>query len=98
MFSDDEGSDFGKESSQSDDAEDQDYDPVNDTVATFDKKKGDDKWIGRRVVKTFGSAGDFEGIVYGVDADENKKGYRLFLIHYFDDDDGESMWPEELHR
>ena len=62
------------------------------------KKKGDDKWIGRRVVKTFGSAGDFEGIVYGVDADENKKGYRLFLIHYFDDDDGESMWPEELHR
>ena len=62
------------------------------------KKKGDDKWIGRRVVKKFGSAGDFEGIVYGVDADENKKGYRLFLIHYFDDDDGESMWPEELHR
>ena len=62
------------------------------------KKRGDNNWIGRRVVKNFGSAGDFEGVVYGVDEDEARKDYRLFLVYYFDDEDAETMWPEELDR
>ena len=55
--------------------------------------------MGRRVCKTFGEHGDFDGIVYAVDEDEDNEGYRLFLVHYFDDpNDGETMWPEELNR
>ena len=76
--------------------EDEKYDPENEV---FDKKKGEDNWVGRRIIKSFGAAGEFEGIVYAVDNDDNKKGYRLFLMYYFEDpDDGESMWPEELYR
>ena len=63
------------------------------------KKKGEDKWVGRRIIKTFGDHGDFEGVVYAVDDDANKPGYRLFAVHYFEDpDDGELMWPEELFQ
>ena len=36
--------------------------------------------------------------MYGVDEDKNTKGYRLFLVHYFDDEDVETMWAEELNR
>ena len=61
------------------------------------KKKGDDDWVGRRIMKTFGDQGNFCGIIYGVDNDAVSKDYRLFLVHYFDDpDDGEDMWPEEV--
>ena len=28
---------------------------------------------------------DFAGIVYGADADADNKGFRLFLVYYFDD-------------
>ena len=98
MLSDDEGSDFDEDIQEDDaDNEDQQYDPTDQTPA-FDQKRGKDEWIGRRIVKNFGSAGDFEGVVYGVDDDNKNKGYRLFLVHYFDDEDAETMWPEELDR
>ena len=93
FLSDEEGSDF-QEDSEGDD--DEKCDPSS--TKTFDQKRGKDEWIGRRVVKNFGSAGDFEGVVVGVDQDKNKKGYRLFLVYYFDDEDSETMWPEELNR
>ena len=98
--SDDEGSDFGEETSTSNsDCSDEDYDPATSGAPAFDKKKGEDNWVGRRVVKTFGEHGDFDGIVFAVDDDANKPGYRLFAVHYFDDpDDGEEMWPEELFQ
>ena len=82
MFSDDEGSDFDEDSRGDCVDEDEEYDPCSKTD-TFDKKRGKDEWIGRRVVKNFGSAGDFAGIVYGVDEDKANKGYRLFLVYYF---------------
>lgn len=75
------------------------YDPVHQITPEFDKKTGKDEWVGRRIVKSFDDHGDFEGVIYGVDTDVNKKGYRLFLVHYFDDpDDGEAMWTEEVFR
>ena len=99
LRSDDEGSDYDEDLSGEVSVEDADYDPEAGNANAFDYRKGDDNWIGRRVVKTFGEHGDFEGIVYAVDDDENKTGFRLFLVHYFDDpDDGEGMWPVELSR
>ena len=97
LFSDDEGSDLDEDVQEDCPNEDEEYDPSKKTDA-FDKKRGDNNWIGRRVVKNFGSAGDFEGVVYGVDEDEARKDYRLFLVYYFDDEDAETMWPEELDR
>ena len=44
------------------------------------------------VLKSFGDHGNFEGIVHAVDDDNDNEGYRLFLVHYFEDpDDTESM-------
>ena len=87
---------MGEADEQSDEV-DAAYDPETDAQPSFDKKKGKDNWVGRRVIKSFGEHGNFCGIVYGVDTDEKSEGYRLFMVHYFDDpDDGESMWPEEL--
>ena len=95
-MSNDEDSDFSDEEYQ-DDSDDESYDASIEGMPKYDSKRGEDSWVGRRIVKTFGMHGDFEGIVYGVDADANKKGYRLFLIHYFEDpDDGEAMWSNEL--
>ena len=97
--SDDEGSDFEKlDSDESNDEECEAYEAdVEAAEQTYDKKLGDDAWVGRRIVKTFGQHGDFDGIVYNVDTDTNKPDHRLFLVHYFEDpDDAESMWPEEL--
>ena len=48
-------------------------------------------------LRRFGEHDNFCGRVHGVDDDNKNKGYRLFLMHYFDDpDDGETMWTEEL--
>ena len=89
LMSDLDGSDFS--SSEESDEENEDYDAAS-TSAKFDFKRGEDKWIGRRICKVFGVHDEFEGIVYGVDVDENKPDHRLFLVHYFEDpDDGESM-------
>ena len=94
LFSDDDGSDTEEDLS----AEDESYDAQIATIP-FNTKRGEDKWVGRRVCKVFPGHGDFEGIIYGVDEDDSAKGYRLFLVYYFDDaDDGESMWPEEVIR
>ena len=101
MFSDDEDDSDVDEILAEIDVEhsDEEYDAENQGRPVFDRAKGDDNWVGRRIIKSFGDAGDFEGVVYAVDDDINRKGYRLFLVHYFDDpDDGESMWPEELYR
>ena len=97
LLIDDEGSDFDKDDSTNLDDVDETYDPANEGNPTFDLNQGDDKWMGSRIVKNSGELGDFEGIVYSIDDDENKAGYRLFFVYYFDDpEDGESMWPEEL--
>jgi hypothetical protein len=98
--SDDEGSDYAELSElEVSEDDDESYDPTVEPEGFFDKKKGKDDWVGRRVCKTFGEHGNFDGIVYTVDDDEENAGYRLFLVHYFDDpDDGEGMWPEELNR
>ena len=97
--SDDEGSDCEAENDSSSDDSDESYDAASHAVPVFDKQKGEDNWVGRRIVKTFGEHGDFDGIVFAVDDDANKPGYRLFAVHYFDDpDDGEEMWPEELFQ
>ena len=97
---DDEGSDFAEVDEElCSEHSDESYDAQSGESDSFDKKKGEDDWVGRRVVKTFGHHGDFEGVVYAVDNDKNKSGYRLFAVYYFDDpDDGETMWPEELFR
>ena len=66
---------------------------------TMTKKRGKDSCLGCHITKTFGQHGDFDGIVYAIDDDVDNPGYRLFLVHYFEDpDDGEAMWPEELVR
>ena len=100
--SDSEGSDFEDDTLEEleiSDDEGETYDAINEGQEKYDERKGKDSWVGRRIVKTFGEHGDFEGIVYGVDTDANKPGYRLFMVHYFDDpEDGEEMWPEELVR
>ena len=76
---------------------DETYDAANEQLPKYDLKRGQDSWVGRRIVKSFANHGDFEGIVYAVDDDDRNKDYRLFLVHYFEDpDDGESMWPKEL--
>lgn len=97
---DDEASDFDEANDAATfDDSDEPYDAESSVIPTFDKQKGQDNWVGRRVVKTFGDHGDFDGIVFAVDDDANKKGYRLFAVHYFDDpDDGEEMWPEEVFQ
>ena len=80
LLSDDEGSDFDEDNSSADDV-DETYDPASEGNPAFDKKQGDEKWLGRRVVKSFGELGDFEGIVYTIDDDANKIGYRLFFVY-----------------
>ena len=92
----DEGSDSLDEADSGEEV-DMAYDPSTVAAPTFNKKWGEDDWIGRRVIKSFGEHGNFCGIVYGADKDENTADYRLFLVHYFDDPgDPECMWPEEL--
>ena len=89
------------DSSGSDTEESGEGDEYNTSVtpARFDSLRGCDDWLGRRVCKVFEGHGDFEGIIYAVDDDENKPGYRLFSVYYFEDpDDQESMWPEEVVR
>ena len=94
-MSDSEGTDFAEGDSASE--QDEAYDATKERTPKYDCKRGEDNWVGRRVVKSFGEHGDFEGIVYGADEDTDNKGYRLFLVHYFDDpEDPESMWPNEL--
>ena len=98
ILSDDDGSDFSEDECSSKDEQDELYDATAESIQ-FNKKLGDDKWVGRRVCKVFPDHGQFEGIVYSVDDDSSNPGYRLFMMHYFEDpNDGESMWPEELAR
>ena len=98
LFDDNEGSDFDNSSADETEAEDEEYNPAQ-VDATFDKMKGDKDWLGRRVCKTFGEQGDFDGIIYAIDDDEDNAGYKLYMVHYFEDpNDGESMWPEEVNR
>ena len=98
LFEDSEGSDFANSSGEETSAEDEEYNAAAPSK-TFDKRKGEKDWLGRRICKSFGENGDFDGIVYAIDDDEDNPGYKLFLVHYFDDpDDGECMWPEELNR
>ena len=97
LQSDSEGSDDAEGESLTD--LDEEYDAVKEQLPKYDCKRDEDNWVGRRVLKTFGEHGDFEGIVYAVDDDNDNAGYRLFLVYYFDDpDDVESMWPNELMR
>ena len=97
MASDCEGSDFAEGSDITD--EDEKYDAEKERLPKYDHKRGEENWVGRRVLKSFGDHGNFEGIVYAFDNDNDNEGYRLFLVHYFDDpDDTESMWPNELMR
>ena len=93
----DEGSDSLDEADEQEEEIDASYDPATEVTPSFNRKWREDNWIGRRVIKSFGDHGNFCGIVYGADKDDNNGEYRLFMVHYFDDpDDGESMWPEEL--
>ena len=97
MASDFEGSDFAWGSDESN--EDEEHDAVKERFPKFDCKRGEDNWVGRRVLKSFGDHDNFEGIVCAVDDDNDNEDYRLFLVHYFEDpDDTESMWPNELMR
>ena len=90
LSSDDEGSGPEEDSSGSSDGEE--YNPATEGVSIYDEKRGKDSWLGRRIVKTFGDHGDFEGIIYAIDEDMNNEGHRLFCVYYFEDpDDGESM-------
>ena len=73
----------------------EEYDPA-DSTDPYDKKQGEDSWIGRRVCKTFGELGQFIGIIYKARKDRNKKGHRLFAIYYFDDHSFEELWPTEI--
>ena len=75
------------------------YNAVKEGAPKYDSKLGKDSWLGRRVLKTFGDHGDFEGIVFAIDEDAHNPDHRLFCVHYFDDpEDGESMWPDELFQ
>ena len=99
LFSDSEGSDLDEDEfvNNEEGAEDESYDASTESLPAFDQKKGNVNWVGRRLIKSFGEHDNFCGIVHGMNDDKKSKGYRLFLIHYFDDpDDGEAMWPEEL--
>ena len=94
----DEGSDSLDEADSGEEV-DASYDPVTESAPTFNKKWGEDSWIDRRVIKSFGEHGNFCDIVHthGADKDENNATHRLFMVNYFDDpDDVEYMWSEEL--
>lgn len=97
LFSDDDGSDIQEECVPVE--QEEEYNPAKEGVAPYDNKRGEDNWLGRRILKTFGDHGDFEGIIYAIDDDANNEGYRLFAVHYFNDpDDGEAMWPDEVFQ
>ena len=97
LQTDDEGSDF-EDNESSNEEECEAYEADAETAqAKYDKQRGEDCWVGRRIVKTFDQHGDFDGIVYDVDQDAKDSRRRLFMVYYFEDpDDQESMWPEEL--
>ena len=59
--SDDEGSDCEAESDSSSDGNDESYDVTSHHHVTpvFDKQKGEDNWVGHRIMKTFVEHGDF---------------------------------------
>ena len=102
LQSDEEGSDLDDEIF--DDAKDTNEHVESESAAAvydYDRKRGDEKWIGRRIIKHFDALGDFEGVV--VDHKEDRRttrttGYRKFEIYYFEDNTIESMWPDELAR
>ena len=97
LFSDDDGSDPEEDSGSS--GEEEEYNAASEGVPKYDRKRGKDSWLGRRILKTFGEHGDFEGIIYAIDDDKDNKGYRLFSVHYFaDPEDGECMWPIEVFQ
>ena len=98
LVSDSDGSESSSDSSSSDESEDDEYYDASATKKIrYDKLRGQDSWIGRRICKVFGNHGEFDGIIYAVDDDHNNPGYRLFMVHYFEDpDDAESMWPKEV--
>ena len=97
LFSDEEqsGSDLEDESLDEDDSDAKIYDPAASNTP-YDKKQGDDAWIGRRVRKNFGELGAYTGVVYKARKDRNKPAYRLFAIYYFDDNTFEEVWPKEI--
>ena len=99
LFSDDDGSQSDEDLCEEDlggSKDEEEYDAAKDSE-TYDKKRGNLKWVGRRICKVFGSQGGFEGIVFAADEDADRNGYKLFRVHYFEDPgDGESMWAEEL--
>jgi len=63
----------------------------------FDRRRGNDSWIGRAIKKNFGSLGFFTGRVDGVDDHAKRKGHRLFHITYSDGDD-EWIEVDELSK
>ena len=98
LVSDDDGSASSSDSSSDSESEDDEYYDASATKKIrYDKLRGQDSWIGRRICKVFENHGEFDGIIYAVDDDHNNPGYRLFMVHYFEDpDDAESMWPQEV--
>jgi hypothetical protein len=65
------------------------------------RKQGDEKWVGRRIIKHFDGLADFEGVVFSHKQDRRTTrtiGYRKFEVYYYEDHTIESMWPDELAR
>ena len=53
----------------------------------YNRIRGEDRWIGRKVKKHFEGFGIFNGIIDAADEDEDVNGHRIFHITYVDGDD-----------
>lgn len=57
----------------------------------YDRIRGEDHWIGRKVKKYFEGHGTFNGSVDAVDEDKDENGHRVFHVAY---EDGDEEWLE----
>ena len=99
LFSDSEGSDLDEDEfvNNEEGAEDESYDASTESLPAFDQIKetligwtDDESKVTESTVIFVTQCVEWTMI-------KKSKGYRLFLVHYFDDpDDGKAMWPEEL--
>lgn len=63
------------------------------TVLTFDKERGEDEWVGRRIARSFPGHGYFTGVVTKVKAWKRRS--RLFHVVYKDGDE-EDLCAKEV--
>ena len=62
---------------------------------SFNRIRGEDRWIGRKVKKYFEGHDNFNGTIDAADEDEDENDHRIFHV-VFEDGDDEWMGADEL--